>query len=443
MRKYFILGLMIALSSQIYAQNAAIKSGPLVGYVDVFETMLWVQITQSADVKIAYWPISLPQQRRYTNTVRTLKGDAFVAKLIADTLTAGTKYQYEVIINNVAQKLAFKCEFKTPVVWKYRTDPPDFKFATGSCAYINDEPHDRSGKPYGGDYQIFRSIANDSPELMLWLGDNIYLRGTDWNSWTGITYRYTHTRSIPEMQPLLASTPNYAIWDDHDAGPNDCDRGFYNIDLTLKAFHLFWANPTQGVKDIPGAISMFSHSDADFFMLDNRYHRTPDFREDVNKTILGEQQLQWFLDALVTSEARFKFVMLGGQFLTTAKSFETYVNYGFEKERQIIIDFIKHHKIKNVIFITGDRHHTELSAFQIPDGPVIYDLTVSPLTSGPSTYGLKEVNETRVEGTVIQQRNYATFQISGTPAERKVLIEIKDVNGKVLWNKTIIAESLK
>lgn len=82
---------------------------------------------------------------------------------------------------------------------------------------------------------------------MIWGGDNIYLREADWDSKTGIQHRYTYSRKIKEMQPLLAKTQNFAIWDDHDFGPNDGDRGFYNKNLTQQAFKDFWANKSYGM----------------------------------------------------------------------------------------------------------------------------------------------------------------------------------------------------
>lgn len=49
----------------------------------------------------------------------------------------------------------------------------------------------------------------------------------------------THSRSVAELQPFLASTHHYAIWDDHDYGPNDSDRGFYNKIKHCRHFAIF------------------------------------------------------------------------------------------------------------------------------------------------------------------------------------------------------------
>ena len=81
---------------------------------------------------------------------------------------------------------------------------------------------------------------------MIWLGDNVYFREPD-DSRTGVYHRYSHDRSLPELQPLLGSVHHYAIWDDHDYGPNNSDRSFIYKNITLQAFKDFWANPTYGL----------------------------------------------------------------------------------------------------------------------------------------------------------------------------------------------------
>ena len=110
----------------------------------------------------------------------------------------------------------YKLRFQTLKLWQHREEPPPFRVALGSCAFVNEAPYDRPGRGYGNDYEIFMSINDRRPDIMLWLGDNTYLREPDWNTRTGVLNRYTHTRSLPQMQPLLAASHNYAIWDDHD-----------------------------------------------------------------------------------------------------------------------------------------------------------------------------------------------------------------------------------
>ncbi|MBC8112274.1 MAG: alkaline phosphatase family protein [Verrucomicrobia bacterium] len=435
MRKnIFFLLIVGLLTCNLQAQNL-LQSGPMVGYSEMKEVMLWVQTKTAASVKITYFEKDKPQPRFETQTIKTEKQDGYTAHLLADQVIPGKKYTYELYINGKKIERSYPMEFQTQTLWQYRTDPPDFKFAAGSCTYVNETETDRPGKPYGDGYQIFTQIAKEKPDFMLWLGDNMYLREPDFYSWTGILHRNTHTRSLAEMQPLLASTHNYAIWDDHDFGPNDGDRSFWGKEMTKKAFQLFWANPNYGVGNTEGLTGTFMWADCQFFLLDDRWYKTPNDKKTGEREILGEKQLKWLIDALAYSEAPFKFVCIGGQVLNSAAVFENFANYA--EERQKLIDAIKVNKIPGVIFMTGDRHHTELSKIEN-----IYDLTVSPLTSGTANPKEGE-NANQVAGTLIKERNYATLEVKGARRERVLTIRIVNNEGKELWKKDITAKELR
>ncbi|MFQ5640829.1 MAG: alkaline phosphatase D family protein [bacterium] len=424
-----------------HAQKSYLQSGPMVGYGDMREVLLWVQTKKSAKVKIEYFDRNEPQKRSATAELETTKATAFTAKLIADRVQPGKHYEYELFINGIKVELPYPLRFQTQKLWQWRTDPPDFKMALGSCAYVNDPPYDRPGDPYGKHSRIFTEITKKHPDLMLWLGDNVYLREPDWNTRTGILYRYTHTRSLPELQPLLASVHHYAIWDDHDFGPNNSDRGFGMKPETLRAFELFWGNPFFGVDGQPGITCTFEWSDMQFFLLDNRYYRSPNNRKTGTRGILGKRQLDWLIDALVSSKAPFKFVAIGGQVLNPFAGSENHA--AFAQEREAMLKAIEQENISGVIFLTGDRHRTELTKLQRPSAYPLYDVTISPLTAGPFIGGEKEPNFLRVPGTVLTERNFGIFEFSGPRKNRHLKITVFDKDGKEKWTYTIHANDLK
>lgn len=420
----------------LQAQQDLLQSGPMLGYVEMREALIWVQTTQSATVKVGYKELGGSAGELFTATKKTDKNQAYTAKLIADQVQPGKTYQYTVYINEQAVSRPYPTRFTTPGIWRWRTDPPAFKVALGSCFYVNEASYDRPGKGYGDAYEIVRSIDAKNPDLMVWLGDNIYLREPDWYSRTGYFHRYTHTRSLPELQPLLAKTPQYAIWDDHDYGPNNADRGWVHKELAAEAFDLFWGNPSSGLPGKAagerGVSSMFRYNDVDFFLLDDRSFRSPEQQQKPQgKTILGQDQLDWLIDNLIFSDATYKMVCVGSQVLNSFAGFENYSKVAPE-ERQYLLDRINEEGIRNVVFLTGDRHHTELSAVTLPNGQKVYDLTVSSLTSGTGN-NRDEVNENRVDGTMLVQRNFGLLEFSGSQKERKLLIRICDQNGETVW----------
>lgn len=434
---YLLLFSFLISASSLLAQ---IQSGPMVGYSEMREALLWVQTKKEASVKFVYWDKEKPAIKYSTEEVKTSKSDAFVAKLITDEVLPGKKYAYEVWVDKKKVAISYPLEFQTQTLWQWRTDPPAFKFAVGSCAYVNEEGFDRPGTPYGSEYEIFTSIYQSKPDFMLWGGDNLYLREVDWNTKTGILKRYTHTRSLPEMQPLLGSIHNYAIWDDHDFGPNDADRGFVSKKQTLDAFKLFWGNLNYTFKD-EGVTGSFQWADCQFFMMDDRWWRTPNDRSTGNREYFGQKQVQWLVDALKFSNAPFKFVVVGGQVGNPAKIFENFANY--EEERNQLFDLITKEKIPGVIFISGDRHWTALCKVERPGAYPLYDLTVSALTSGPSKPVKEEATTPYVEGTTVTKHNYGLLEISGKRTDRVLKINVLDKDGKELWTREIKASELK
>lgn len=439
----FIIIVFITFSyfQSSFAQKSSLQSGPMVGYSTMREVLLWVQSNKPTAVHFEYWDKNTPKKRMKTESYQTKKEDAFVAKISVGGLEPSTRYEYELFMNGKKIVRNYPLTFQTQELWQYRKDPPNFKFAFGSCFYVNEPKYDRPGTPYGGGYEILASIYEKKPDFMVWGGDNIYLREVDFDSPSGILHRNTHTRSLPELQPLLGSTHHYATWDDHDFGWNDADRSYPFKDLTANAFKLFWGNPNYGVgTDGKGISGTFSWGDAEFFLLDNRYFKTPNDNKVFKKELLGEKQLQWVIDALTYSSATFKFIVIGGQTINPAQVYENYANYA--EERQRLLQLIREAKIKGVFFLSGDRHSTELSMLKENDKVYpLYDLTVSPLTSGTGNPE-KEPNTARVPNTLVVEKNFSTIEISGDAKNRKLSISIFNTAGKQLWQKEILANDL-
>jgi alkaline phosphatase D len=430
--------------SYSFAQNSVLQSGPMVGYCEMTEALIWLQTSKKASVKIAYFAIDNPSKIFYTADYSSSKEVGFTHHIILDELQPGKKYNYSVYIDNTKIVLPYETSFSSKKLWEWREAAPDFTVAVGSCSYFNEIPLDRPGKGYGSDYGIFESIAKKNPDVMIWSGDNIYLREADWDSKTGVYHRYTHSRSIKEIQPLLAKTQNFAIWDDHDFGPDDSDGSFYNKFLTQKAFKDFWANKSYGTtpEQNEGIYSTFSWGDAQFFLLDDRFFKTPNNRITGERTILGNAQLEWLINALSFSKASFKVIVIGGQVLNSVAEKENYSNYPKEKEK--LLQEIVENKIKGVFFISGDRHFTELSEVQRENTYSLFDWTVSPLTSGVASENVrKENNIYRTKGSLIVQHNFGTISFLGSKENRQMKLTVFDTKGIELWTKTILKKDLE
>lgn len=423
--KYLLSAALFFLALLSTSAQSGLISGPMLGHVDMREANVWLQSSASK--------VQLHWQTTGTEHWESMDYEVHndIAKCRITQLEPATRYNYFLVINGEKSPIY---SFQTQALWQYRTDPPPFRLAAGSCTFINEPAYDRPGEPYGGEYYIFDTIASKKPDLMLWLGDNVYLREVDFNSYSSMQHRYNESRKLPEIRKLLSACPHYAIWDDHDFGPNDATGCYIHKDWTLQLFEQYWSNPSYGIPGIPGITTSFSYSDVDFFLLDNRYNKVAPGTEGQQAAIFGKPQLDWLIQNLKFSKAPFKIVAAGGQILNSVDKFETLSTV--PSERAYLLQAIEKNGITGVIFLTGDRHCAEMSTITLPNGIQVYEVTTSPLTS--KAYDLsKEENAHRIQGSVVPERNFATIDFSGTRKERQAIIIFWDNRGREKWRYTI------
>ena len=411
-----------------------LQSGPMIGYMEVVEALIWVQTTEPARVKIEY---GLNGQWRFGDTIQTREESFLIAKSVLTDLEPDTTYEYRVWINDERVPIDRPLRFKTQTFWRYRSDPPPVRFAMGSCLYVNDEKFDRPGKPYGDDFEILDAILRAQPDFMLWLGDNLYYRETDYDTPSRLAYRNKHSRSFGPLQPLLSAMPHYAIWDDHDFGPDNSHRGYHLKREALNLFSSYWANPQFGTPELPGVFGKVTWSDLDFFLLDDRYYRAPNRLDDPDKAYFGAGQMQWLKDQLADSRASFKFVVCGNQILNLYSRHESFALY--ESEYRDLTHWLQNAKVSGVVFLSGDRHFSELLKVERPNNYPLYEFTSSPLTSGAGNdLGSEADSPLRVAGTsVLGKRNFGILEVSGPRKERVLKMQTYDAKGELLWEYVI------
>ncbi len=358
------------------------------------------------------------------------------AKAILINLQPGTTYTYWIYVNRKQEVIATG-EVTTQQLWQYRKPAPDFSFIAGSCTHFNEPKYDRPGKPYGADSSIFVTMGKEKADFMLWLGDNWYTRDVDYYSETGLQYRADHFKRQEVLKPLFRNMAHYAIWDDHDYGPNNSDKSYVFKKASRDVFMKTWANPTYG-ENGEGIYTKFSWNDVDFFLLDDRYFRSnDDLVDSVNgqpneeKRMWGRKQMEWLKNALLQSNYNkntgFKVIATGSQVLNQRSPFECLRR--FPAEFKELMDFLDQHKINGVVFLTGDRHHSEIVRYQRPGNYTLYDITSSPLTSGISRPHEMEKNNPDRVGEAINIQNYSRVSFTGEKENRRMTVEFLDIKG--------------
>ncbi len=452
MYKLLFSAILTFLTTQLQAQPRII-SGPMLGPVELRDAKVWLEVSPEVkSVVLQYHTVrnlNNPDIRIKPVTKSVQYNGELGKEFNPITITVGglnfnTAYHYNILVNG---KAVAEGEFVTKDLWQWRKAIPDFNFLTGSCAYFNEPEFDRPGKPYGGDSTIFESMAKEKSAFMLWLGDAWYTREVDYFSEWGLWYRASHDRAMPIMKDFLKAMPQFGIWDDHDYGPNNFGTNYTLKEVSRNVFNSYFCNPSAG-ENGQGIYTMTSWGDADIFMTDGRWWRSADeMKDSVNgkpnpeKVMLGKQQMKWLKNALLYSNATFKIIAVGSQVLNPVSPYEVW--HKFPAEYNELMDFLAENKINGVIFLTGDRHHSEIIKVNRPGTYPMYDITASPLTSGTHKFGgLEKDNPYRILG-IDEKQNYSRFSFSGKKNERKLTVEFFGIKGEKLGEWVVNENELK
>ncbi|MCF6300221.1 MAG: alkaline phosphatase D family protein [Proteobacteria bacterium] len=434
MNKLITLLLVLTINT---VQSASIKAGPMLGHVALRGANIWIQSSEAGKISLEYWNIgSADKKTSITATLDADFGNVHTFKIAG--LEPGTDYQYRFSINGQAVNHDKTYGFTTQTLWQFRTDPPAFSVLTGSCNFENEADYDRKGKPYGAGWEIFDQMAAEQADMMLWLGDNWYYREVDFDAEQNLLHRVIRDKSWDHLQKLFEKLPNYAIWDDHDFGPDNSGGYFEFKQMSLAIFKKFWANPSYGSEETNGIFTKVRFNDVDFFLMDARYHRSNENMPDgPDKHMYGQEQLLWLKNQLAASRANFKFIVGGNQMLNDYHSWEGWDKYRYE--RDAFIKWLDEAKIEGLFFLSGDKHHTELLKINRENAYPLYELTCSPFTAGTHEQYMDQerTKPTLVKDTLVGTRNYCKLNFSGPRKDRTLNIEVYGPEGQKHWSKNI------
>ncbi|HET9057728.1 MAG TPA: alkaline phosphatase D family protein [Chitinophagaceae bacterium] len=450
----YVIFLFICYQSAAQIEKNVI-AGPVLGTVELRSAQVWVEVAP----EVKSLAVVVNKKGAFANKAkkiiyRGVLGKEFnPCKFLIGGLEVNTTYTYHFEINN--KPSPFSGEFTTKELWQWRKNAPDFSFLTGSCAYFNEPQFDRPGKPYGNDSSIFETMAKTPAAFMLWLGDNWYYRDVDYYDEWGLNYRASRDRSLPCLQPFWKAMPHYAIWDDHDYGNNDADKSYILKEKSREIFKNYWMNPSYGMNE-QGVFTKITYNDVDFFLLDNRWYRSNDEMKDSidgkpnpEKLMWGKEQMDWLKNALLRSNVEskeikpaFRIIVTGSQVLNPYSPFDC--ARFFPAEYYELLSFIRENKIEGVVFLTGDRHHSEIIKMNREGTYPLFDVTVSSLTAGVGiARGLEKDNPARIPNTLIEENNFAKISISGKKSNRVLTVEFYKKDGKKLTEWSVNENELK
>lgn len=389
----------IALLTSATRAAPYLDLGPMLGHVAPGEARLWIKASGAATASIrlgqeadlsdatSYGKATLAAEKNFM-TIVTIPG-----------LAPATRYHYAVELDGQPVTPRPYPSFTTaPAVG----EPARQRIAFSSCL----------GYTGGAAAAAWAQMdAAGKADIIMILGDYHYANSTARKSQS--TAYYSH-RTTPGFRSISARTPSYNIWDDHDYGPNDSDGTADGKEISLATFKDFCPNPSYGEPDNPGIYYTFSRADIDFFMLDVRYHRSPDrMLDDGTKTMLGARQIAWLKRALKASKAKVKIIASGSEWQPHGHA-DSWSSY--PRERADLFRFIEEEAITGILLISGDRHFT--GGYQI--GGQLIEITAGPLGSKNfPTKNLPEMFLNQGHGKL-----YCVLDIDTRKPDPKVILEV-------------------
>ena len=326
--------------------QAQLKSGPMVGHTTHNTAQIWALASAGETVEIAYRPAGGDSSQATTLAMPPDSDKNFRSLIELTGLEASTAYEYEVNVNgSKADEGGF-----TTAALPHR--PGTFRYMVASCMDLS---------VYSASEQsAWDAVLEQEPDFNLLVGDNVYANSTGYDRLWAF---HRSQRKVPNFAEVIRTAPTYAVWDDHDFGPNNSHGGTPGKQNSLRAFKDVWANPSYGTEEIPGIFTSFYRGNVHFIFLDGRYHRTDEKAPNSDsKTQFGEPQRQWLYQTLRESKSTFKVLVSGFDFMSRP----------YSNEVRIMAEEIGRDGIYGIVFHSGDIHRNE---FKQQDHGMGYPMT--------------------------------------------------------------------
>jgi alkaline phosphatase D len=318
-------------------------------------------------------------------------------------------------------------------------DAPLTRIALGSCLH-QDKPQ-----------PIWDAVLASSPDLFIFLGDNIY---GDSDDPAVLAAKYAQLAAVPGFRRLRESASVLATWDDHDYGRNDAGAEYPVREASRALFMDFW----QVAADSPRRTQEGGIYGAEIIgppgrrvqilLPDLRWNRTPlrsvqgtaalarrdaadmgPYEPDPSPSasLLGAAQWRW-LETELSKPAEVRILASSLQALATFTGWEAWANFPAERTR--LLELLAATTDSVNIIISGDVHWCEYSRLE-PAGnrEALAELTCSGLTE---TWEKISPNELRV-GTAYAVQNFGLIDIDWSDQRPRLQLSARTLDGSALF----------
>jgi len=414
-----------------FSPFAELSHGPVVGAVTSSSARIFVRTSLDASVSVEFCTEpGLGGQCKQTASQPTVLAGDYTAQIPLDSLSPSTTYYYDILVDGSSQLAEPYPQFTT---FPQEGTSVDFKVVVLNDFFTTYFP----GAPQ---VDTFASASAESPDLVI-IGGDFDHRDPRSQSEKRQMFKAVYSAGASGFpDQILDKYPLAHVWDDHDYGENNAYKDYAYKALSLEVLREYF--PLYPTSD-HGAWQKFTYGQTEFFMLDTRSQRDPNWQTDgPDKSMLdGDDlgsvgQLDWLKNGLLSSSATWKIIYTPSVFNPTSGKDDSWS--GFQHERQDILDFIGANNITGAILVAGDMHfgaiddgtNSGLPEMEVPsvDLPWCLSWTDTGTWSEGTTY----------QATQIPCMGYGALTFQTDPDE--VLLEVKDDQGQTQISYVLTTE---
>lgn len=289
-------------------------------------------------------------------------------------------------------------------------------------------PNDYSKTPVSLDaYQKFAEQYRSQPsDMIISLGDTIYLQNSQTNSTFAVLERYKSMFTFPYLQESFSNSWWVAVVDDHDLGINDTIEASYNIGMIRSMQQKVFPRVSYGQPDTVN--SLYNINDITMIFLDDISHRKYDILQKNYQSILGQEQLEWFLQSLVNAKINYGsdaiILVVEGKSWFGSFGGQTYTSCPYELNT--ILNTIQRLGLTGVYHLCGDSHFSDQSYYPLEKGGIV-EFRNSPMGSVPRKNIMD--NPYRVPGSLVDINNFGNISITGIPGKYQLEYKVFTKDG--------------
>ena len=426
--------------SNVVSKNL-LPQGIAAGDVTSQSALLWVRTDGPMMVQIEWAPVAVWNRVSKMGTAvapvartplfTTSQETDFTLTIPVEGLAPATRYRWHVYVGPKGRE-GTSTEARVAARGEFTTLPDTNSHLPVTFAWSGDLGGQGRCRRGAAGYPIFDVMRVQPLDFFLFLGDTVYSDGlclsppnepgADFRATTLAEYRARHRdqRGAEALQRFLGSVPIHVNWDDHEVRDNFAGPFDSQMPAGRQALREYW--PIRMASDDPHRLyrTVRAGADLEMFILDTRQYRSRNADQDgPAKTMLGERQLQWLMSRLTESTATWKVIVTsvplsiskgGGAGAPGNDGWAGGADgTGFERERQVMVDYILGQRVKNVVFLAGDVHYVQANAYD-PNGDGtadFHEFVAGPLSAVPGrpTSARVELRPT----TLINEGGYMNF----------------------------------